>query len=177
LEVRIFDDHDRELPPGQMGEIVVRGEVVMKGYWKNPKATAETLRGGWLHTGDLGIMDEKGYVYILDRAKDMIISGGENIYSREIEDVILRHPAVLETAVIGVPDETWGEAIKAFVALREGKKATQEEIINFCKDHMASYKKPKSVEFVDSIPKNAYGKVLKRELREKYWAGESRRVR
>jgi acyl-CoA synthetase (AMP-forming)/AMP-acid ligase II len=177
LEVRIFDDDDRELPPGQMGEIVVRGEVVMKGYWRNPKATAETLRGGWLHTGDLGIMDEKGYVYILDRAKDMIISGGENIYSREIEDVILRHPAVLETAVIGVPDETWGEAIKAIVALREGKKATQEEIINFCKDHMASYKKPKSVEFVDAIPKNAYGKVLKRELREKYWAGESRRVR
>jgi len=177
LEVRIFDDDDRELPPGQMGEIVSRGEVVMKGYWRNPKATAETLRGGWLHTGDLGIMDEKGYVYILDRAKDMIISGGENIYSREIEDVILRHPAVLETAVIGVPDETWGEAIKAFVALREGKEATQEEIINFCKDHMAGYKKPKSVEFVDAIPKNAYGKVLKRELREKYWAGESRRVR
>jgi long-chain acyl-CoA synthetase len=177
LEVRILDEYDRELPPGQMGEIVVRGEVVMRGYWRNPKATDETLRGGWLHTGDLGIMDDKGYVYILDRAKDMIISGGENIYSREIEDVILRHPAVLETAVIGVPDETWGEAIKAIVALREGKKATQEEIINFCKDQMASYKKPKSVEFVDAIPKNAYGKVLKRELREKYWAGESRRVR
>jgi len=177
VEVKIFDENDHELPPGEMGEIVVRGEVVMKGYWRNPNATADTLRGGWLHTGDLGIMDERGYVYILDRAKDMIISGGENIYSREIEDVILKHPAVHEVAVIGVPDETWGEAIKAIVALKQNQKATQEEIINFCREHMASFKKPKSVEFIEEIPKNPYGKVLKRELREKYWAGEARRVR
>jgi acyl-CoA synthetase (AMP-forming)/AMP-acid ligase II len=177
VEVQIFDSKDRELPPGEMGEIVVRGEVVMKGYWRNPEATAETMRGGWLHTGDLGIMDERGYVYILDRAKDMIISGGENIYSREIEDVIIKHPAVYEVAVIGVPDEKWGEAVKAIVSLREGKKATDEEIINFCKEHLASYKKPKSVDFIEAIPKNPYGKVLKRELREKYWAGETRRVR
>jgi long-chain acyl-CoA synthetase len=177
VEVKIFDDHDSELPLGKMGEIVVKGEVVMKGYWRNPLATSETLRGGWLHTGDLGVMDEKGYVYILDRAKDMIISGGENIYSREIEDIILLHPAVHEVAVIGVPDETWGEAIKAIVALKEGQKATKEDIINFCKEHLASFKKPKSVEFIDAIPKNPYGKVLKRELREKYWAGEARRVR
>jgi acyl-CoA synthetase (AMP-forming)/AMP-acid ligase II len=177
LEVKIVDANDQELPSGEMGEIVVRGEVVMKGYWRNPEASAETLRGGWLHTGDLGVVDEKGYVYILDRAKDMIISGGENIYSREIEDVILKHPAVFEVAVIGVPDEKWGEAIKAIVALKPGQKATGEEIINFCKDHMASYKKPKSVDFIEAIPKNPYGKVLKRELREKYWAGEARRVR
>ncbi len=177
VEVKIFDSNDKELPSEEMGEIVVRGEVVMKGYWKNPEATAETLRGGWLHTGDLGIMDERGYVYILDRAKDMIISGGENIYSREIEDVILRHPAVFEVAVIGIPDEKWGESIKAFVALKEGQQAAEEEIINFCKDHMASYKKPKSVEFIDSIPKNPYGKVMKRELREKYWSGAARRIR
>jgi acyl-CoA synthetase (AMP-forming)/AMP-acid ligase II len=177
VEVKIFDPKDRELPPGEMGEIVVRGEVVMKGYWRNPEATAETMRGGWLHTGDLGIMDERGYVYILDRAKDMIISGGENIYSREIEDIIIKHPSVYEVAVIGVPDEKWGEAVKAIVSLREGKKATEEEIIIFCKEHLASYKKPKSVEFIDAIPKNPYGKVLKRELREKYWTGESRRVR
>lgn len=177
VEVKIFDENDKELPPGKMGEIVVRGEVVMKGYWRNPKATAETLRGGWLHTGDLGIMDEKGYVYILDRAKDMIISGGENIYSREIEDVILKHPAVHEVAVIGVPDEIWGEAVKAIVALKEGHRVTEEEIINFCKEYLASYKKPKSVEFVASIPKNPYGKVFKRELREKYWVGEGRRVK
>jgi len=177
LEVKIFDLNDQELPPGEMGEIVVRGEVVMKGYWRNPEATAETLRGGWLHTGDLGIMDERGYVYILDRAKDMIISGGENIYSREIEDIILKHPAVYEVAVIGVPDEKWGESIKAIVSLKEGQKATGEEIIDFCKQHLASYKKPKSVDFIDAIPKNPYGKVLKRDLREKYWAGEARRVR
>ena len=177
VEVKIFDENDKELPPGKMGEIVVRGEVVMKGYWRNPQATAETLRGGWLHTGDLGIMDERGYVYILDRAKDMIISGGENIYSREIEDVILKHPAVHEVAVIGVPDETWGEAIKAIVALKPGQKVTPEEIINFCKGHLASFKKPKSVEFIEEIPKNPYGKVLKRELRERYWVGEARRVR
>jgi len=177
VEVQVFDDGDHELPPGEMGEIVVRGEVVMKGYWKNSKATAETLRSGWLHTGDLGVMDENGYVYILDRAKDMIISGGENIYSREIEDVILLHPAVHEVAVIGVPDETWGEAVKAIVSLKKGQNATEEEIIRFCKGHLASYKKPKSVEFIDEIPKNPYGKVLKKELREKYWEGEARRVR
>jgi acyl-CoA synthetase (AMP-forming)/AMP-acid ligase II len=160
-----------------MGEIVVRGEVMMKGYWRNPKATAETLRRGWVHTGDLGIMDDKGYVYILDRAKDMIISGGENIYSREIEDVILKHPAVHEVAVIGVPDEKWGEAVKAIVSLKQGRITTEDEIINFCKDNLASYKKPKSVEFITEIPKNPYGKVLKRDLREKYWVGEARRVR
>ncbi len=177
VEIKIVDPNDKELPPGKMGEIVVRGEVVMKGYWKDLEATAETLRGGWLHTGDLGIMDEKSYVYILDRAKDMIISGGENIYSREIEDVILKHPAVFEVAVIGVPDEKWGESIKAIVALKQGQKVAEEDIINFCKEHLASYKKPKSVEFIDAIPKNPYGKVLKRALREKYWAGEARRVR
>lgn len=177
VEVKIVDEQEREVPPGEMGEIVVRGEVVMKGYWKDPEATAETLRGGWLHTGDLGTMDERGYVYLLDRAKDMIISGGENIYSREVEDVIMRHPAVYEVAVIGVPDETWGEAVKAIVSLKPGCVATEQEIIEFCKSHLASYKKPKSVEFVDELPKNAYGKILKRELREKYWAGESRRVR
>lgn len=136
VEVKIVDEKDHNLPPGQMGKIVVRGEVVMKGYWRNPEATAETLRGGWLHTGDLGVMDEKGYVYILDRAKDMIISGGENIYSREIEDVILKHSAVLEVAVIGVPDEKWGEAVRAIVSLKEGQKATEEEIINFCKEQL-----------------------------------------
>jgi len=177
VEVKIFDERDDELPPGKMGEIVVRGEVVMKGYWKNPEATGETLRRGWLHTGDLGIMDEEGYVYIHDRAKDMIISGGENIYSREIEDVILRHPAVHEVAVIGVPDDAWGEAVKALVSLRQGQEVTEGEIIGFCKQSLASFKKPKSVEFIAEIPKNAYGKVLKRELREKYWVGEARRVR
>jgi acyl-CoA synthetase (AMP-forming)/AMP-acid ligase II len=177
VEVRIFDEKDEQLPYGTLGEIVVRGEVVMKGYWKNPEVTEKALRNGWLHTGDLGVMDENGYIYILDRAKDMIISGGENIYSREIEDVILKHPAVFELAVIGVPDAQWGEAIKALVVLKEGHSATEEEIIAFCKEHLASYKKPKSVEFLEELPKSAYGKILKRELRDKHWVGETRKVR
>ena len=176
VEVKIFDENDRELSSGQIGEIVVRGDVVMKGYWNKPEETAETLRGGWLHTGDLGMMDENGYLYIMDRKKDMIISGGMNIYPREIEEVILRHPAVYEVAVIGVPDPLWGESVKAIVVLREGAKVTEEEIINFCKEHMASFKKPKSVEFVESLPKSAYGKILKKELRDKYWQGKERKV-
>jgi acyl-CoA synthetase (AMP-forming)/AMP-acid ligase II len=177
VEVKIVDSEDQELPVGELGEIVVRGMVVMKGYWKNQTATAETIRGGWLHTGDLGIMDEDGYLYLLDRKKDMIISGGENVYSREIEDVILKHPAVFEVAVIGVPDEKWGESIKAIVVLKQGQKVTEDDIINFCKDHLASYKKPKSVEFINAIPKSSLGKVLKKELRGKYWVGEARQVR
>ncbi len=178
VEVKIVDEDDEDVPCGVMGEIIVRGEVVMKGYWKNPEATAEALRDGWLHTGDLGIMDDRGYVYILDRAKDMIISGGENIYSREIEDTIIKHPSVFEAAVIGVPDEKWGEAIKAIVVLKkDAAQTTQQDIINFCKEHLASFKKPKSVDFVEFIPKSPYGKALKKELREMYWKDETRKVR
>ena len=176
VEVKIFDSDDRELPPGEMGEIVTRSDVVMKGYWRNPEATATTLRNGWLHTGDMGYMDEGGYLYIMDRSKDMIISGGENIYPREIEEILIRHPSVREVAVIGVPDPKWGEAIKAVVALAEGKRATGDELIAFCKDNIASYKKPKSVDFVDELPKNNYGKILKRELRAKYWEDRERKV-
>jgi len=175
--VKVFDKNDSELPPGEIGEIVVRGEEVMPGYWKNPEATRETLRNRWLHTGDIGKMDERGYVYLLDRSKDMVISGGENIYPREIEEVILRHPAIHEVVVIGVPDEIWGEAIKAIVSTKPGMKTSEREIIDFCKQNLASYKKPKSVEFIDELPKNPYGKILKRELREKYWIGQERRIR
>ncbi len=176
IEVKIFDEEDRELPTGKIGEIVVRGDIVMKGYWNKPYDTAESLRNGWLHTGDLGTMDDKGYIYIMDRKRDMIISGGINIYPREIEEVILRHPAVYEVAVVGVPDPLWGESIKAIIVLRDGVKATEEDIIDFCKENIASFKKPKSVEFVDSLPKSAYGKILKREIREKYWQGKERKV-
>jgi len=168
VEVRIFDQQDRELPVGEVGEIVTRSDVVMKGYWRNPEATANTLRNGWLHTGDVGRMDENGYVFLMDRSKDMIISGGENIYPREIEEVIARHPSVREVVVIGVPDSKWGESIKAVVSLGEGKSVTEEELIAFCIDHIASYKKPKSVDFVDELPKNNYGKILKRELKANY---------
>jgi acyl-CoA synthetase (AMP-forming)/AMP-acid ligase II len=176
VEVKIFDANDSELPPGEKGEIVTRSDLVMKGYWRNPESTAETLKNGWLHTGDVGYMDESGYLFIMDRSKDMIISGGENIYPREIEEVLIRHPAVREVAVVGVPDPKWGEAVKAVVSLVEGELATENDLIGFCKDHIASYKKPKSVDFVNELPKNNYGKVLKRELRAKYWEDRGRKV-
>jgi acyl-CoA synthetase (AMP-forming)/AMP-acid ligase II len=176
VEVRIFDDHDKELPPGKTGEIVTRSDLVMKGYWRNPEATGETLKNGWLHTGDMGYMDEAGYLFIMDRSKDMIISGGENIYPREIEEVLIRHEAIREVAVIGIPDPKWGEAIKAVVALLPGRSATEEELIAFCRDNIASYKKPKSVDFVDALPKNNYGKILKRDLRARYWKDKTRKV-
>ncbi|MCJ7684071.1 MAG: AMP-binding protein, partial [Desulfobacteraceae bacterium] len=176
VEVRIFDSKDRELPSGEMGEIVTQSDLVMKGYWRNHEATKETLRNGWLHTGDMGFMDEKGYLFILDRSKDMIISGGENIYPREIEEVLIQHPAVREVAVIGVPDPKWGEVVKAVVSLVKGETVTEGALIEFCRDHIASYKKPRSVDFVDDLPKNNYGKILKRELRFGYWAGRERKV-
>ncbi|HEX78181.1 MAG TPA: fatty acid--CoA ligase [Dehalococcoidia bacterium] len=168
VEVRVVDEAGQDVAPGQVGEIIVRGDNVMKGYWAQPEATAETLKGGYLHTGDLATVDEEGYIYIVDRKKDMIISGGENIYSREVEEAIFAHPAVRDVAVIGVPDEKWGEAVKAVVVLKEGATATEEEIIEFCRQRIASYKKPKSVDFVPELPRNATGKVLKTLLREQY---------
>ncbi len=176
VEVAIFGADDRALGPGEMGQIVTRSDLVMKGYWRDPEATAETLRNGWLHTGDLGCMDEQGYVFIMDRSKDMIISGGENIYPREVEEVIIRHPAVREVAVIGVPDPQWGEAVKAVVATVPGTAPTEQELIDFCREQMANYKKPKSVDFIDELPKNNFGKIVKRQLRDKYWQGKSRQV-
>ena len=176
VEVRIVDEEDRSVPAGQIGEIAVAGDVVMKGYLKDPEATAEAMRNGWLHTGDVGYMNERGFIYIMDRMKDMIISGGSNIYPRELEEVILKHPAVQEVVVIGIPDPIWGESVKAIVVRRPGAVVSEEDVIGFCREHIASYKKPKSVEFTDSIPKNAYGKVLRREIREPYWKGSARRV-
>lgn len=176
IEVRIVDEEDRDVDIGEVGEIVVRGEIVMDGYWNLPKESAEALRNGWLHTGDLAKMYEDGYICIVDRKNDMIISGGENIYPKEIEEVLYSHPAVAEAAVIGVPDEKWGESVKAIISLKEGMTATEEDIIEHCQKNLAGWKKPKSVEFVDSLPKNPAGKILKNVLREKYWKGYEKRV-
>jgi acyl-CoA synthetase (AMP-forming)/AMP-acid ligase II len=176
VEVRIVDDDDNEAAVGEISEIVVRGSVVMAGYWDRPDETAQSLRGGWLHTGDIGMIDAQGYLYLLDRKKDMIISGGNNIYPREIEEVLLKHPAIYEVAVIGVPDPLWGESVKAIIALRPGMMVTEEEVIALCLQHLASYKKPRMVEFAPELPKNAYGKILKRELREQYWQGRERHI-
>jgi acyl-CoA synthetase (AMP-forming)/AMP-acid ligase II len=168
LEVRIVDDQEREVPAGGVGELICRGPNVMKGYYKDRKATREVLRGGWLHTGDLARMDEEGFVYIVDRKKDMIVSGGENIYPREIEEVLYHHPKIQDVAVIGIPDPIWGESVKAIVVLKKGEKMKGEEVIEYCKNNLASYKKPRSVGFVEDLPRNPSGKVLKTVLREKY---------
>jgi acyl-CoA synthetase (AMP-forming)/AMP-acid ligase II len=175
-EVRIVDETDREVPRGTIGEILVKGPQLMRGYWNLPEASAEALHAGWMHTGDAAIMDDAGYVYIQDRVKDMIVSGGENVYPREIEDVLFRHPAVADAAVIGVPDAQWGEVVKAIVVLRGGASATEAELIDLCRAQLASYKRPRSVDFIAELPRNPSGKVLKRELREPYWQGHSRRV-
>jgi len=177
VQVRIIDDKGKDLGPDKVGEIVVRSKQTMVEYWKKPKETKATLVNGWLHTGDLGYYDEEGYIYIADRKKDMIISGGENIYPREVEEVLYRHPAIMEAAVIGIPDEYWVEKVHAVVALKKGKEATAEELVAFCKKNIAGYKTPKSIEFVDTLPKNAAGKILKRELRDKYWEGTQKEKR
>jgi acyl-CoA synthetase (AMP-forming)/AMP-acid ligase II len=164
------------LPDGEVGEIVCRTEMVMKAYYKNPEATAEANAHGWLHTGDLGYRDGDGYYFIVDRSKDMIISGGFNVYSTEVEAAVLSHPAIQECAVVGVPDQKWGEAIKAVVELKPGQSLDTDELIAHCKAEIGSVKAPKTVDIIDEIPRSPVGKVLKRELRDKYWAGHDRRV-
>jgi acyl-CoA synthetase (AMP-forming)/AMP-acid ligase II len=169
VHVRIVDGEDNDVEPGVVGEVILQSKHMMAEYWHKPDETRANIVDGWLHTGDMCYYDEKGYIYIADRKKDMIISGGENIYPREVEEVLYRHPAVLEATVIGIPDPYWVEKVHALVVTKQGTSATAEEIIAFCKKQIAGYKTPKSVEFVDSLPKNPAGKILKRELREKYW--------
>jgi acyl-CoA synthetase (AMP-forming)/AMP-acid ligase II len=167
-EIRIVDEDDNEVPIGQVGEIVGRSEAMMIGYWQMPEETEKKLRNGWLHTGDLGRMDEDGYVYIVERKNDLIISGGVNVYPREIEEVLYTHPAVSEASVVGVPDEHWGEMVKAIVVLKDRAQATEREIIDFCGERLAGYKKPKSIEFWNELPKSSTGKILKKEIRKHY---------
>jgi long-chain acyl-CoA synthetase len=164
--VRIVDEEDRELPPGEIGEVATKSDCVMEGYWQNPKANAETLRGGWLHTGDLGSRDADGVVTLRDRAKDMIISGGSNIYPREIEEVLLAHPDLVEASVVGRPHPDWGEEVVAFVVARPGAEVAKEALDQLCLDHIARFKRPREYRFVETLPKNNYGKVLKTELRK-----------
>ncbi|WP_406675378.1 acyl-CoA synthetase [Nonomuraea sp. N2-4H] len=166
VETRIVDDADRPVPPGTVGEIVHRSPHAMLGYWNDPDKTAEAFRGGWFHSGDLGVMDADGYLSVVDRKKDMIKTGGENVASREVEEAIYQHPAVAEAAVFGVPDEKWIEAVTAAVVLRQGSELTAGELIGFLRGRLAPFKTPKRVVFVDALPKNASGKVLKRELRD-----------
>ncbi|MEM2984492.1 MAG: AMP-binding protein, partial [Candidatus Jordarchaeaceae archaeon] len=171
VQVRIVDDEDVDVPVGEVGEIIVKGDRVMKEYWKKPKETAEALRGGWFHTGDLARMDEQGYVYIVDRKKDMIKTGGENVYPVEVENVIQSHPAVMFVGVIGTTDEKWGEVPMAVIQLKPGVKPSEElkkEIIEHCRARLAHYKAPKKVVFAETMPMTAAGKVLKRELRKIY---------
>jgi acyl-CoA synthetase (AMP-forming)/AMP-acid ligase II len=176
ISVEIMNDANQVLPQGETGEICVRGDLVMKGYYKAPDKTAETIVDGWLHTGDVGHIDADGYLHITDRKKDMIISGGFNVYPSEVEQVIWSHPAVQDCAVIGVPDAKWGEAVKAVVELNAGQQADADELIALCKDKLGSVKAPKSVDFVDALPRSPVGKVLKKDLRARYWQGTARKI-
>lgn len=174
VELRIVDSNDQELPHDgkSVGEVVTRSDGVMQGYWRQPDVTADVLRGGWFHTGDMGTISEDGYLLIVDRKKEIIVSGGENISSLEVEKALLANPAILEVAVIPVPDEKWGEVPKAIVVLKPGASATEAEILEACRCRLAHYKCPRSVEFYPSLPKTGTGKILKRDLRKKYWQGQ-----
>jgi acyl-CoA synthetase (AMP-forming)/AMP-acid ligase II len=176
IRVEMMNDDNEILPRGETGEICVRGDLVMKGYYKQSDKTAETIIDGWLHTGDVGNIDAEGYLHITDRKKDMIISGGFNVYPSEVEQVIWGHPAVQDCAVIGVPDDKWGEAVKAVVELNEGQSVSAEELIALCKEQLGSVMAPKTVDFVGSLPRSTVGKVLKKDLREQHWQASDRKV-
>lgn len=160
----------------EVGEIIARGPNVTKGYWKNIEATEQTIRNGWIYTGDLAVMDCDGYINVVDRSKDMIISGGENVYSTEVEYVLHEHPAVLECAVFGIPDEKWGELVHATVVFRAGQSPHEEELTDFVRERLARYKVPRHWEFLEELPKTGSGKIKKKELRDKFWLGRERRV-
>lgn len=176
MELRTVDEDDNDVPTGQVGEIVVRGDNVMRGYWNRPEETAEALRGGWMHTGDLGYLDADGYLFLVDRAKDMIITGGENVYSSEVENALADHPAVAAVAVIGVPDEQWGERVHAVVVRYPGSDPSPDELTAHCRSTIAGYKVPRSFEFVEALPLSGAGKVLKKDLRAPHWAAHAHRV-
>ena len=175
-EIKIVNENGEEVNKREVGEIIVKTTSNMIGYWNLPNETKKTLKHGWLYTGDAGYMDEDGYVYVHDRVKDMIVSGGENVYPAEVESAIFSHEMVSDVAVIGVPDQKWGEAVKALVVLNDNCKTSEEDIINFAKQRIASFKTPKSVEFIDELPRNPSGKILKKELRKPFWQGLERAI-
>jgi acyl-CoA synthetase (AMP-forming)/AMP-acid ligase II len=175
-QIKLLDENGKEVPTGQVGEIIARSTFMMDGYFKDPERTNATIQDGWLHTGDMARRDEEGFLYIVDRAKDMVISGGYNVFPREVEDVLFQHEAVRQAAVIGVPDEKWGEAVKAIVVLHPGKSASEAELIQFVKDHKGSLYAPKTVEFWETIPLTNLGKLDKKKIREPYWRGRDRQI-
>jgi acyl-CoA synthetase (AMP-forming)/AMP-acid ligase II len=176
IEIAIADAHGRHLPPDTVGEIIIRSPSLMRGYWRRPEATEETIRNGWLYSGDAGYLDDEGYLYIYDRVKDMIVSGGENVYPAEVESVLYSHPAVQDVAVIGVPSERWGEEVKAVVVIQSGARLSDRELISYAREQIAGYKVPKTVDFVEALPRNASGKLLKKDIRAPYWAGMDRQI-
>ena len=176
VDLAVFDEDDRPADPGVIGEIVMRGNCVMTGYWKNRDLTSRTLRGGWYHTGDMGYLDDDGYLFLVDRKADMIVTGGENVYPKETEDVLYRHPAVAMAAVVSAPDEKWGERVQAVVMLKTGVSADEQELIAHCKAHLAGYKCPKAVEFWESIPTTPVGKILRKDVKKTFWQGHDRTI-
>jgi len=176
VEVKIVDENDQPVKPGHIGEIVGRGSNIMLGYWKNPELTKDTLRGGWLHTGDMGTICEDGYIYLVDRKADMIITGGENVYPKEVEDILYQHEAVQECIVTSAPDSKWGERVQAAVVLKSGKQVSENELILHCKEGLAGYKCPKAIEFWEELPKTPIGKLLRKDVREKFWKGRSKKI-
>jgi long-chain acyl-CoA synthetase len=177
VDVRVVDIDGRDVKPGEVGEIIARGPNIMRGYWRRDEDTASAIIDGWLHTGDLATVDAEGYLYLVDRKKDMIVTGGENVFSTEVEAVLYAHPAVKEAAVIPVPDDQWGEAVHACVALKDNSPASADDLIEFCRPRLASYKVPRSIEIINGeLPKGGTGKILKKQLRERYWQGRERRI-
>jgi acyl-CoA synthetase (AMP-forming)/AMP-acid ligase II len=176
IEARMLTSDGSPAPDEEPGELVVRGANVMSGYWRKPEATNDVLYDGWYRTGDVAVRDADGYIYIVDRARDLIISGGYNVYPAEVEAVLARHAAVAEVAVVGVPDDKWGEAVRAVVVRSKNATATESELIDFCAQNLAGYKKPKAIDFVAELPHGSTNKVLRREVRDRYWNGQQRRV-
>jgi len=175
-EVGIVDEQDKSQAPGELGEIVVKGKHVMMGYWKNPELTQQTIRDGWYHSGDMGFIDEEGYLFLVDRKADMIVTGGENVYPKEVEDVLYEHPAVAMAAVVSAPDEKWGERVQAAVVLKKDEVVAEEDLVVFCKDRLAGYKCPKVVEFWEALPTTPVGKILRKDVKKKFWEGHERTI-